>query len=120
MASEENAAEKESRGMARCAGFQASDVVPRTDKMESLEKVKAHRAQQREVLKTLTKTVKTERRRMDKVKKKALALSNEALCDIIGMKQHLAQQWEAKKAAAEAAEQAASEAAGSEAPKKTE
>ena len=87
--------------MAKCAGFKPEAIVPKSDKITALDESKAERAKQREVMKTLSKTIKREKAKAEKLKKKALKLSNEDLCDIIGMKQHLAAQYELKKSAAD-------------------
>lgn len=97
------------RGLAKLAGFKAEDVVPKTDRLQALEESVATRSKQRELLKTLTKTVKKEKRKSEKLKKKALALSSSDLCEIIGMKQHLASQYEAKQSAMENNNSAGSE-----------
>ena len=102
------------RGLSRVAGFKVNDVVPKTDRIDALSQSLEKRAEQRLVLQTLTKAVKKEKRKNAQLKKKALSLSSHDLCDIIGMKQHLAAQWEAKNASTENSSSAAGETASEE------
>ena len=66
--------------------------------LETLAALQTQRAQLAETKKTLTKKLKQMKKQKEHIKKKAMKLSEQDLCQIIAMKADLTNQWKAKQA----------------------
>ena len=81
----------------------SSKLQPDTTTSEALASLKEKRMCLAEDKKRLTRDLRKMRRVKERIKKKATCLSQQDLCQIIAMKQDLANQFKEKKAAAQAA-----------------
>ena len=97
------------RGIGRLAGFKAADVSATKAPVEELQKRLQERQEHKKELKRYSDEVRKLKRKNKRLKAKATSLSTQELCEIIGMKQHLAQQYEDKQKAAKGAAQAQTE-----------
>ena len=98
VAAPENAADRRSLKQRRGyeVDFDADALEPLTSSQESLKNLAEQRASLAAEKKKLTSNIKRAKKAEGRLKKKAMSLSSQDLCEIIGMKTQLAKQWQEK------------------------